>query len=193
MQHKTKPEFKRSVAELKNALKASRLFFASFLLGIKEMKEQIKEQDVEKKEIEDEEKMLERSKARSAQLDADIDTLKGQIAAKKVGPPTPSNLAISGGVGVVRRHGAMGDKAWEQWLMIGSIFLVCLAGCAGCAVYAYESMDTVYDKKRDIETQGLLEDDCEADEMTAEGVVEGIADSEQKFVDTTDEVLADTE
>jgi len=41
MQHKTKPEFKRSVAELKNALKASRLFFASFLLGIKEMKENI--------------------------------------------------------------------------------------------------------------------------------------------------------
>jgi len=39
MQHKTKPGFKRSFAEFKNALKASRLFFASFLLAIKEMKE----------------------------------------------------------------------------------------------------------------------------------------------------------
>ena len=39
MQHKTKPGFKWSFAEFKNALKASRLFFASFLLAIKEMKE----------------------------------------------------------------------------------------------------------------------------------------------------------
>ena len=36
--HKTKLWFKWSVAEFKNALKASRLFFASFLLVIKEMK-----------------------------------------------------------------------------------------------------------------------------------------------------------
>jgi len=41
MQHKTKPGFKWSSAEFKNALKASRLFFASFLLAIKEMKENI--------------------------------------------------------------------------------------------------------------------------------------------------------
>jgi len=39
MQHKTKPGFKWSFAEFKNALKALRLFFASFLLAIKEMKE----------------------------------------------------------------------------------------------------------------------------------------------------------